>query len=473
MLYWTLAAVELKGRKRDRYFYVKLILDIILYSILVLGLIAFWSFRENSGIITQNKSSLPDAFLSIGFVDLLIRIFFQNLTFPNVYPYLLLNVSRNKLVNYLSLFLFLNKFNGITLFVVLAIQILNINQPLFLSIILGLMYVANLHLLTVILKHLTSRSRSFQLFLSILLALIAVLSTKLSYTISIDLSPVVNLGLAFIILMIFSIVLFRWQKSFINDALNDAGNMATNLSIISLHRKFGRNEVYNWLLFEVKMILRNSRPKRILAAGIFSTINWIFIANTLEFLNEYVVIILVMAISTLVTFAYGIFSISWHCNHFDFLMLCNCNYRAFIQAKLIILSTMSFLMLLTPITLFIFTSSEFLIPTISCSLYMISFPSYITMYFAVLYARRIDTNVGGFTSNYEGRSYKHLVPELIYFTVPVAIFFTMKAIGLPAVGYRILIVLGLVGILSSKHVVELIHQLFLLNKHKMIVNLRK
>jgi hypothetical protein len=90
-----------------------------------------------------------------------------------------------------------------------------------------------------------------------------------------------------------------------------------------------------------------------------------------------------------------------------------------------------------------------------------------------LYARKIDTNVGGFTSNYEGRSYKHLVPELIYFTVPVAILFTMKAIGLPAVGYRILIVLGLVGILSSKHVVELIHQLFLLNKHKMIVNLRK
>jgi hypothetical protein len=246
-----------------------------------------------------------------------------------------------------------------------------------------------------------------------------------------------------------------------------------NYRSIDFRKKFGDYETLNWLIFEMKMILRNSRPKRIFAAGLFGAINWIFLATSVQYINDIIIILLVVAISTVVAFGYGIFSLSWHCNHFDFIMLNNVNYKSFITAKWIIILLLTILMLITPIVAFIVTSHQHLIHTLSCSLYILSYPSFITLFFSISFAKKINMKEGGFMANYEGRNYKHLFPEIFFLGMPLVILLITKALGTPELGYKILFIFGSFGILSTKYFINVIFIHFLRRKHQMVLAFRK
>ncbi|MEJ6981085.1 DUF5687 family protein [Pedobacter sp. P351] len=403
------------------------------------------------------ERSMMDAFngllLYYFLFDLLMRFQLQELPTLSVKPYLNLPISRNQIVNYLSITSLWSGFNlsPFLLTVPFLMKVL-LFEGRVLEFLGTLISIAGLtlfnHFFSIWLKRKVNMNAWFILAFFCTLAGIILLDFYSDYiSISRVSREVFNSILHLPFLALFPVALGA-SMYFINDNF-----LKSNLYLDELQReRSGQNSVTDipflkrfgiagdLAALEIKLILRNKRPKSTLIMScIFMFYGLMFYRNRQP--DETIMIVAGMMMTGIFIINYGQFMFSWQSAHFDGILAQKISAEDFYKSKFVLFTLFATLALLvtTPYGYF-----GWKILLTNCMLYLwnIGVSSVIVLAFANRNYKYIDLSKGS-SFNWEGVGASQFIIGIPLFVTPVIIYLLISSFFNPIAG---ILALGFIGL---------------------------
>jgi hypothetical protein len=439
---------------------VKVIMGILIL-ILLLYVVVFGVFLDLILSKMFPKDNLTVTFCGIILIyflgDLLMRMQLQELPTLKVQPYLHLPVKRNSVVGYLALTALFSFFNlwpiiifspfifkvilpasgGVAavafLLSVIALSVFNnylamyIKRKANLNGWIFLMAGAVLTLTTCgdFLWHFYSiRSLSYSFFGALLLKPYLVLVPIL-------------LGAA----MFYLNFIYLKGNLYLEELSSKKASEYKSSTEIPLLGRFGH--VGDLVANEIKLILRNKRPRSALIMGLFF-LCYGLIFYTQAIYGESIKIFVGMFMTGIFIISYGQFMFSWQASHFDGILVSKINFSDFLKAKYLlftIVSTVAFF-LTTPYAYF-----GWRVVMIHFVMYLwnIGVNTTIVLFFANRNYKRIDLSKGA-SFNWEGVGATQLLLSFPLLILPYVIYWPFKMLGMANTGFAALAIVGVVFI---------------------------
>jgi len=241
---------------------------------------------------------------------------------------------------------------------------------------------------------------------------------------------------------------------------------------------------YSWLqqlgltgdliALEIKLMLRNKRPKYIVRLSVF------FLAYGFIFYNKHylsdpslsaVLFFPALFLTGIFIMNYGQFLFAWHSSFFDGLMASNISIPVFIRSKFVLYTAVSTACYI--ITSFYgLISWKILIIQTAGFLYNIGVNSVISIYLATYSYKAIDLSRSA-TFNYQGIGTIQWVYALIIILVPFAAYYPLAHFISPWVGCAVIGGVGLIGLLMQSYWVEVLTRQFKQRKYLMLAGFRE
>jgi hypothetical protein len=440
-----------------------LILILFLY-VLVLGL-----FMDTLVAAMFPKENLIIAFCGIVLVyflfDMLTRLQLQELPTLKVQPYLHLPIKRNNVVGYLALMALLSFFNlwpivifgpfvlkvilpasggtaAITFIVsIIALSIFNNYLALYIkrkANLNGWMFLIAVGILTLItcgdyVWHLYSLKAVSYLFFGNL----------------INKPYLALLPLLLAIAMFY--VNFYYLKSnlYLEDLTSKKGNAYKSSTELPFLSRFGN--IGDLAANEIKLILRNKRPRSALIMGLFFMFyGLIFYTNKIY--GEGFKVFVGMFMTGIFIINYGQFMFSWQASHFDGILVSKVKFSDFLKAKYLLFTIVSTLAFILTIPYVYFGWRTVLIHFVMY-LWNLGVNTTIVLYFANRNYKRIDLTKGA-SFNWEGVGASQLLLSFPLILFPYLIFLPFKFMGYDNVGLAALAIIGVVFIISRNFWIE-------------------
>lgn len=433
----------------------------------------------------RNEIDVFNGFILYYFLaDFLLRTQLQELPVLSIVPYLHLNISRRRIINYLNLTGLVSAFNIIPLFLFLPFIISNIVNSygdfagsMFIIAIFSLV-VFNNYLALYLKRKWASNFTYLLVSLAVVTALIAldyfkIISTKaFSSFIFCEIleQPLLALGFTIIAGTIFFINAKYLRKNLYIEELSKKEESKTSTDYPFLNR-FGK--VGELTALELKLILRHKRSRTSLYGGfIFLAYGFMFYKEPLLENNQFgsmlFAAIFVTGISLII---YGQFMFGWQSAHFDGLLANKIDLEDFIKAKFLLM-TISCTVITLIATFYGFISWKLLLLHLAAYLYNIGFGIVIVLWFATKNYKRLDLSSGS-SFNWQGTGAVQWIMGIPLLVIPFLIYLPFQLVGQPFWGLFALSFFGIINLLMRNFWIKQLTKILLKQRYKIAEGFRE
>ncbi len=409
------------------------------------------------------------------FFELLSRFFIQNISRINIKYYITLNFKKSNLSWFVFLDSFLNISNLFTVIFMLLYLLPVVYHPhvtsdrlLFLMSFLISIIVVNC--LVSIVKYLTWYSPIIYLFFPVLLIGIIYVLTSLDqvYTVSNKIEWLLfnwhGLILNIFMALFFSLVeLWIIKKTFYMDIAQ-----SSRAAIFLERKKMYNSLILNWINFELKLIFRSGRTKKILYGSfLYQVVSIYFISNNVPGYEIYYLVLFTLTGVNMLSLSYGQYNYAWHSDHFKLLFLSPIDLKHILKAKFILLSGLNGVFYL-PILIIYWDNEHLVLKTFSCLIYSMGIVPLSCLLAGLINTKPIDISARGFFANWQGTGRAPILAGVPVFFIPLFFVFFFSALGIPLVTFYVMAILGIVIMLSKNLWIGLISNALAKRKHKLI-----
>jgi hypothetical protein len=466
----------------------KLLLAILVFFVLstlsILGYNIDKILLELGGdpIATFNSFLIPYLF-----TDFFFRFFFQS--DPSIYfiPYLRFRVRHTKLVTLMIFRSLWSIFNIIPWLLVIpfTIKILFVESGLktaipYLFAIFLLILINNF--LTAVIQFLIRKRKLFY-FIPICIAILLFNLPRIGVsikTISISLGNQITEYNSFIFVSLLTVLIFiicllrhLLLSGFYVDELsykNLPKGLFFSPNNLNLFSKLGK--AGNYLSLEIKLLLRNKRPKQTI--GIYPILPIFFIISLLNNnVNTFFTLLLLTFSFGLLSILYGQYIFSWESTYFDLIMTRRINFCEFIKAKYYLMILFTIVIFLLMIPLFLLFFRIYIICLFSMFIFSIGTVNFIVLLSGAFNEGRINLNES-FFFNYQGLNSNQLFLPIIVFGIPVGLYTFVNLLTNSFLANILLLVIGLIFLIFHNWWINnIILEIFKKRKYKNLEGFRK
>ena len=471
-----------KEKQRSTFWQKSIIVNILLaiigvYFLLNVVFIGYFADKlitefDKTADIIQTFSKLLFFYFT---ADLIIRFLFQSLPTLAIQPYLTLPIKKSKLLHFPLMKSLTSFFNILALLLLIPfwIKVICPSHSVFyaaawLMSILSLIFTNN-YLTYSVKKHFIKRP-IISLFFILLWA--GLLYTELSETT--NLSGYFSSAFLFIarnpffaiIPIAIAIITYSLAYSLLkkNTYLEDIQlSSRNNKSSFSFLSRYG--ETGNLIRLEIKMILRNKRPKSVLYISILFLL-YGFLFYRKENMDNYPILFLAgFIITSMFAMNYGQFLFSWEGSYFDTFLVNRINSYAYLKSKYLFISSTCIISYLITLP-FMLISPKIGLYNTAILIYNIGVSSFIMIFIATYNNNPIDIGRSQFM-NYQGTGIMQFILIIPILGIPTGIYFLLKQMELAQYSFHILAIMGLLGILFNKQLLQTLTKHFLNHRYKM------
>lgn len=414
-------------------------------------------------------------------IEQIIRQLMQKLPTFSFKPFLLLNIRRPKIVNYLMLRSVFSFFNILPLFLLVPVTFNLVGEShsgLATASWFGalLILIFTNHFLATYLKwRFNEAEYGFFILLAIFVALFAVnhfgivdLSGALGQLLDLVLIyPALSLVLILIPVLLYRLNFkFLISRMFLN--MLSGKQKEESISDYSWLNKMG--ETGRFIALELRLIWRNKRPRSVamMTVIMFGYGLLIYRGEVGKELPEFIFILGGIILVGMFSISYGQFFPAWHSNYFSMLMCQRLKMKQFLQSfyMLVTVVSVSCYLITLPYALMyskvIYTHLAMLLYNLGVNIPLI--------FFIGLYSKkRMDLNQSS-VMNYQGVGASQWLAGLPMLAGPIGLFYLFKlAFGVTG-GYIGLGVMGITGILFHSVIIDFFSKQYLKKKHQLIAN---
>lgn len=402
------------------------------------------------------------------FFDLLMRFQLQELPTLSVRPYLTLRVTRNQIVNYLSICSLWSGFNLAPIMLTLPFLLKQVLPYHGAGIFWG--YLIAITGLTLF-NHFFSLwfKRKVNLNSWFLLAFVGVVAglglldfhwhvisisyiSKLLFT-HLYQQPVLALIPLFMAIAIFFInYKFLKNNLYLDELRADHSGEKTSTDI-SFFNKFGiAGEL---AATELKLVLRNKRPSSSLKiCGLMMFYGLLFYPNPVYGAGFGWKIFAGMFMTGIFIINYGQFMFSWQASHFDGIMAHKIKALDFFKSKLILFYSFSSITYILTIP-YVYFGWKVLLVQSAMLLWNLGVNTMIVLYFATRNYKRIDLTKGA-SFNWEGVGASQWILSIPLITLPFVVYAPFSLLGQSMAGVLCIGFIGLAGMITWKFWLDLL-----------------
>lgn len=464
--------------------WINIILGIVgLYLIvnfLVIGVFADVILKEIFKTIGVVEAFARVLFYYLAF-DLILRFFVQQIPTLSIQPYLTLPIRKSTLLHYPLIRSIPDFMNLLALLLLLPffVKIICTTKPALFSlnwIITICMLVLTSNFLNFSLKKYFSKRPLFILFLLAIVAVIIYLDMSNIWSCSFyfgnNFLTIAKTPLFVVIPVSIASISYYLGYQFLkmNTYVEDSQTgHRKNPSEFSFLTRFG--EAGYLLQTEIKMILRNKRPKSLMYLSILFLAYGFMFYRGKNIDNDLILIFTGFFLTSIFGIQYGQFSFSWESSFFDSYMANKISAFNYIQSKYL-------LFVLTSLICFVITLPYALISyrigivNVAMLLYNIGITSVLSLYICTYNTKYIDLGRSQFM-NYQGTGVTQFLSVIPIAGFPVAVFFGFKYLGIPQFGVYTLGLVGLAAIVYNKLLLTLVSRQFLKRKYRMALGFRQ
>ncbi|MCA1758154.1 MAG: DUF5687 family protein [Bacteroidales bacterium] len=430
--------------------------------------------------------SLVSAFNSIILMyagtDLILRIFIQNLPTFGFQPFLVLPVKKRRIARYMlnkSLFHF---FNILPFFLVLPFLFTSAIKELSVINLLawfsGLFFLILInHFLAIYLKWRTNEDDRF--FYGLLA--LAAGAFALNYFGIVDFAGAFGKFFGWVIHNPISVLLFPAavvllyflnQQYILNrfypDELTENKKQASvrDFSWLARVGEYGR-----MLSLEVKMILRNKRPRTsAIMSVLFIFYGLLLYKDNGEEISDFILVFGGMFMTGIFSMSYGQFFPAWHSRYYPLLMTQNVKMKEVLQSAFFLMAATNVVFYLLSLG-YMFISPKVLYIHLAVMLYNVGVNSFVIFALGLNSRKSIDLDSRGMF-NYQGMGATQWLIAFPILFGPMAVYGIMVLLFGKITAYLILGSLGLVGIILHPRLIDYFTKHYLRRKHRMIAAYR-
>ena len=417
-------------------------------------------------------------------IDLIARYFLSKIPGLAVQPYLHLPINKSRIVHFLLLKSLLSLFNYLPLLVIIpfSLKVLPQNYGLPLTLLwLGtifLIILCNNYLHFYIKKQLFNKPAAVGIFALFFISILIIdhfnylALSKLSSTIFFSflqnpLYTLFPLGLlAALYLLNYNFLKSHIYLEELRQKRSKEVDGSTKYAFLNRYGVFGE-----LLALELKLIFRNKRTRSTiyLVSPIILLGFWFYGVEdykTFDFLTIYMGALFI----GIFMINYGQFLFSWEGNYFDTMLTKNIDPYLYLKVKFIImlLSCLSHYILMIPYALF---GLEILFLNTMLLFFNMGISSFILIFIATFNRKRIKIDVNATSIDSKGGA-QFLVVFLVVL-VPILVYLPLQLNGKPRLGLIIIGLIGIIGLIFNKYLLDLIVVQFKKQKYKIGAGLRQ
>jgi hypothetical protein len=390
--------------------------------------------------------------------DMLMRLQLQELPTLKVQPYLQLPIKRNTVIGYLALtamFSFFNLWPFILfvpfIFKIIAVTSGGLTAAVFIVSLIALAIFNNY--LALYIKRKANLNGWIMLIaaggFSLIVAgdfvwhLYAIKTVSYLFFGNLIIKPYLVVLPVVLAVAMYYVNFYYLKGNLYLEELSSKKESAKSSTEIPFLSRFGH--IGDLVANEVKLILRNKRPRSALIMGLFFMFyGLIFYTNPK--LGESFKIFVGMFMTGIFIINYGQFMFSWQASHFDGLLVSNVKFSDFLKAKYLlftIVSTVAFI-LTTP---YVYFGWRTVLIHFVMYLWNLGINTTIVLYFANRNYKRIDLSKGA-SFNWEGVGASQLLLSFPLILFPYVIYVPFKYMGYTNAGLAVLAILGVAFIIT-------------------------
>ncbi len=467
---------------RSSYWQKSLILNILLglfalymlASFLIIGLAIYPMLKEK--VPDKDPFILINRFLIYVFlIDLIIRYFLQNLPKLSVKPFFVLPIKRSQITHYLlrkSAVSFFN-FLPMTFFVPFSIMLILNDYNVF-GVLMWLLAILAIVLSNNYLNILINKNNRIFLFVLILLVLIYASQYFGWFDLTTVFGPVFYVFYQYPVSVIMAIAIFSFlyylayktlKQQLYLDFLSDKKQFASDDGLSWLDR-FGKKSIF--LRNDIRLIRRNKRPRMVFIMSFVMLLYGLMFFKNPVVMNKMPVMLIfvVLFITGIFTLNFGQFIPAWDSSYYNFFMSQNFKYREYLEAKWLMMTIMTILLFILS-TPYVYFGSNILLLLLVGTFFNLGFTSYLVLLFGAYNRKPIDLNKSAML-NYQGTSAVQFLMVFIIMFVPMLIYGLANHFWGFNVAISIIFIIGVLGLLFKKPIMNFIEKKYVTNKYKTI-----
>ncbi|MEO6868042.1 MAG: DUF5687 family protein [Ginsengibacter sp.] len=476
-----------RGRNKSGAIVTRIIMGFFILYFIVLAVAAGLFMEEIIKNIFPVKDPITifNGFILYYFmVMFLLRIQLQELPTMSIVPYLHLNISKNKIINFLNIKSLFSAFNFLPLIIFLPFAFTRIAQTegslvaiLYAVIIIFMMLLNNFLVLYL-------KRKSISNILDVLIGVVIVAGFgALEYFKIISLASAADLyfhslasfpWLAFIP-VILALVIFYINSAYLRNNLyteelskKSEKKISTDYPFLN---RFG--EVGTLAALELKLILRHKRSRTSLIMGfLFLAYGFLFYKPEMINGNKFSTMLFAAIFMTgifLVT--YGQFMFAWQSAHFDGLMANKIDFKKFIKAKFLLFTLSSTLITLLSV-FYGFLSWKLIVMQFAVYFYIIGFGTVLVLFMACMNYKRLDITKSA-SFNWQGTSAVQMIMAIPLLLIPFLIYMPFGIYNRPFTGLIAIAVFGIINLLLRNTWVNYITNRFAGHRYKIAEGFRQ
>ena len=410
--------------------------------------------------------------------DLIVRIMMQKSPTFGFKPFLIIPIKRKKIANYVLNKSLLSFFNVLPLFIILPFAfktaINELNFYIFNTWLTSLFILIFInHFLAIYIKWQSSESSfNFYGIFILFIEIFAIIFLKI-----IDIPAffgkffdfIIKNPIAFIILSVILIFLYflnlkyLWNRFYLDEISQKKENENKyNFSWLNKVGEYGK-----MLSLEVKMIVRNNRPRgNVLMSLFFIFYGFLFYSKENKDIIETTGIFLAIFMIGIFIMIYGQFFPAWHSRYYPFLMAQNVKMKQILQSAFFLMSAVSLIMFLLSLGYMYFSIKIFYMH-LAGMLYNIGVNIFVIFAIGLSSRKSIDLD-GSVMFNYQGMGAAQWLMFFPLVVVPIIIFSILNNFFGNFIAYFVIGTIGLVGIILHPFLINYFTKQYLKRKHKMI-----
>ena len=413
--------------------------------------------------------------------DLILRFFAQQIPTLSIQPYLTLPVQKSKLLHYpliKSVSSFIN-FLAILLILPFFVKVICTTYPLFFCfawIITILSLIATNNFLNFSLKKYFSKRPLLILLLLVIVGLIIYLDINKFVSFSgyfstallrISKAPfLIVIPLAIAALSYYIGYSLLKKNAYIEDIQT---NQRVNTASLSFLSHYG--EIGNLMRTEIKMILRNKRPKSLLYfSPIFLAYGFIFYKG--PNIDNYMILIFIgFFLTAAFGVIYGQYSFSWESSYFDSYIANKISPFNYVKSKYLLFAVTSLICFIITLP-YAIISYKIAFINAAMLLYNIGISSIMLLVFCTYNTSRIDLGRSQFM-NYQGTGFTQFVSVIPIMGFPITVYLVFKYFGVPEYSIYALGLIGFIAIVFNRYLLQVVERQFVKRKYKMALGFRQ
>lgn len=240
-------------------------------------------------------------------------------------------------------------------------------------------------------------------------------------------------------------------------------------SDLSWTNRFG--SLAPFLQLDLRLIRRNKRPRSMLMLSLVFVLYGLLFYPNPSFADSTMLVLVGIFVTGIFIINFGQFIPAWDGSYFSMLMAQDIPLKLYLESK-IVLMYLSVLVLSVLSIPYVYFGWHILIVNLACAVYNLGVNVPIVIYFGSFNKKRIDLEKGQFL-NYQGTGAAQWIVGLPLIVIPMIIWGVTKTVSDQLTASVVLFVLGIIGLLLKKVIMNRIAEAYRERKHGMLEGFRQ